>query len=182
PDISPVVYVLSVLSHDYTFEQVDQVLFRTPLLSPSAVTMQYPIILRLHISNSCFKPCESFSSLGVFQNPMMMMMIVLLTTGMMLATPYIMKNLNSQSLEGIKNRRAKVTSIQSSMQNGSSKSRDVTILKGLSERMNQLEPRLSAFLTVEGKTKASTSGANSHPNNSGTTMPQRKVGKGGKRQ
>ncbi|KAI5980467.1 hypothetical protein F5J12DRAFT_841209 [Pisolithus orientalis] len=174
PDVNPGVYVLSVLSHDYTFEQfrvdvsdassipeVKSYVFGTPLLSPSAVILPYPIILSPRSKNSYFKPHESFSLLGMFRNPMMMLM--LFTAGMMLAMPYIMKNLDPQSLEEIKNRREMVASIQNSVQGG------------------DLKSGLSALLAVEDKTKASTSGAKVQPNNSGTTIQQRKVGKGGKR-
>ncbi|KAI6106664.1 hypothetical protein EDD16DRAFT_1713292 [Pisolithus croceorrhizus] len=174
PDIGPGVYVLSVLSHDYTFEQfrinvsdsssipeIKTYVFGTPLLSPSAVTLPYPIVLSPRSKNNYFKPHESFSLLGMFQNPMMMLM--LLTAGMMLATPYIMKNMDPQSLEEFKNQQAKVASVQSSVQDGDFKS------------------GLSASLTADEKTKASTSGAKSPPSNSGSTIQQRKGGKGGKR-
>ncbi|KIK16632.1 hypothetical protein PISMIDRAFT_113045 [Pisolithus microcarpus 441] len=174
PDINPGVYVLSVLSHDYTFEQlrvnisdaspkpeIKTYVFGTPLLSSSAVALSYPVVLSPRSRNSYFKPHESFSLLGMFQNPMMILM--LLTAGMMLATPYIMKNLDPQSLEEFKNQQVKVASVQSSMQDGDFKS------------------GLSTLLTADEKTKASTSGAKSQSNNSGSTIQQRKGGKGGKR-
>ncbi|KAI6143252.1 hypothetical protein BKA82DRAFT_4184347 [Pisolithus tinctorius] len=107
--------------------EVKSYVFGTPLLSPP------------RSKNSYFKPHESFSLLGMFRNPMMMLM--LLTAGMMLAMPYIMKNLDPQSLEDIKNRREMVASIQNSVQGG------------------DLKSGLSALLAVEDKTKASTSGA-----------------------
>ncbi|KAI5993266.1 hypothetical protein EDD15DRAFT_2267303 [Pisolithus albus] len=174
PDVSPGVYVLSVLSHDYTFDQlrvdisdvssipeIKTYVFGTPLLSSSAVSLSYPVVLSPRSKNSYFKPHESFSLLGMFQNPMMMLM--LLTAGMMLATPYIMKNMDPQSLEEFKNQQAKVASVQSSMQDGDFKS------------------GLSTLLTADEKTRASTSGAKSQSNNSGSTIQQRKGGKGGKR-
>ncbi|KAI6147654.1 hypothetical protein BKA82DRAFT_4142851 [Pisolithus tinctorius] len=133
PNVHPGVYVLSVLSHDYTFEQfrvdvsdassipeVKSYIFGAPLLSPSAVTLPYPIILSPRSKNSYFKPHESFSLLGMFRNPMMMLMLV--TAGMLLAMPYIMKNLDPRSLEEIKNRREMVASIRNSVQGGDLKS------------------------------------------------------------
>ncbi|KIN98876.1 hypothetical protein M404DRAFT_825808 [Pisolithus tinctorius Marx 270] len=147
PDVHPGVYVLSVLSHDYTFEQfrvdvsdassipeVKSYIFGAPLLSPSAVTLPYPIILSPRSKNSYFKPHESFSLLGMFRNPMMMLMLV--TAGMLLAMPYIMKNLDPRSLEEIKNRREMVASIRNSVQGGDLKSGYVTVLIGLLNILN----------------------------------------------
>ncbi|KAI5993288.1 hypothetical protein EDD15DRAFT_931342 [Pisolithus albus] len=62
--------------------------YHYPCVLLSAVTLSYPVILSLRSKNSYFKQHESFSFLGMFQNPMMVLM---LAASMMLATPYIME-------------------------------------------------------------------------------------------
>ena len=63
----------------------------TPLISASSVSLRYPIVLVPRHKNNYFKPHESFSLLGMFQNPMVMIMV--LTGLMMLGMPYIMVTL-----------------------------------------------------------------------------------------
>ncbi|KAF9229490.1 hypothetical protein BS17DRAFT_23725 [Gyrodon lividus] len=172
PDVDPGTYVLSVLSHHYVFDQVrvdisdssqppdiKSYIVGTPLTSSISVSLPYPVILTPRHKNNYFKPRESFNLLGMFQNPMMMIMV--LTGLMMLGMPYIMKNLDSQTLEELKGQHGQISNLQNSMQNGDIKS-------GLSE-----------LLAAEEESKASATG--SRPPVNGSTVQQRKVGKGNKR-
>jgi uncharacterized iron-regulated membrane protein len=93
----------------------------------------------------------------MFQSPMMMIMA--LTGVMMLAMPYIMKQLDPETLDGLKGQ-GKAASIEKSIQSG--------------------DPRgLSALLSAGEETKASTPVAKSNAGPS--TLQQRKGGKGNKR-
>ncbi|KIJ68258.1 hypothetical protein HYDPIDRAFT_106426 [Hydnomerulius pinastri MD-312] len=172
PDVVPGTYVLSVLSHDYVFEQVrvdvsdsspipeiKSYIIGTPLTSHSSVSLPYPVVLTPRHKNSYFKPRDSFNLLGMFQNPMMMIMV--LTGVMMLGMPYIMKNLDPQTLEELKGQQGKIANFQNSMQNG------------------DLKSGLSALLAAEEESKASAMGPK--PPVNGSTMQQRKVGKGSRR-
>ncbi|KAG2754573.1 hypothetical protein P692DRAFT_20854293 [Suillus brevipes Sb2] len=170
PDVPPGTYVLSVLSHDYSFDhvridvspsqplpEVRPYIFGTPLLTTTSFSLPYPIMLTPRHKNRYFSPRESFNLLGMFQSPMMMIMA--LTGVMMLAMPYIMKQLDPETLDGLKGQ-GKVASIEKSIQNG--------------------DPRgLSALLSAGEETKASTPVAKS--NTGPSTLQQRKGGKGNKR-
>ncbi|KAG1773146.1 hypothetical protein EDD22DRAFT_859127 [Suillus occidentalis] len=170
PDVPPGTYVLSVLSHDYSFDhvridvslseplpEVRPYIFGTPLLTTTSFSLPYPIMLTPRHKNRYFSPRESFNLLGMFQSPMMMIMA--LTGVMMLAMPYIMKQLDPETLDGLKGQ-GKVAGIEKSIQSG--------------------DPRgLSALLSAGEETKASTPVAKS---NTGPSMlQQRKGGKGNKR-
>lgn len=181
PDVDPGTYVLSVLSHDYTFDQlridisstsplpkIKPHIFGTPLLSLSAVSLPYPITLTARGKNNYFKPHESFSLLGMFQNPMMVLM--LLTGVMLLGLPYVIKNTDPQTLEEIKGQHAKFTSIQNSIQSGNIKSGVSSLLTGDEETKS----------AASSPAPVASSGVRAQPNN-GSTMQQRRAGKGGKR-
>ncbi|KAG0709046.1 hypothetical protein DFH29DRAFT_1036509, partial [Suillus ampliporus] len=168
PDVPPGTYVLSVLSHDYSFDhvridvspseplaEVRPHIFGTPLLTTTSFSLPYPIMLIPRHKNRYFSPHESFNLLGMFQSPMMMIMV--LTGVMMLAMPYIMKNLDPETLDGLKGRQGKAASVQNS---GDSRG-------------------LSALLAAGEETKASTPVAKS--NTGSSTLQQRKSGKGNKR-
>ncbi|KAI9572802.1 hypothetical protein HD554DRAFT_2063114 [Boletus coccyginus] len=172
PDVDPGTYILSVTSHDYAFDQfrvdvldstsppqVRSHMLGTPLISTSSVSLRYPIVLIPRHKNNYFKPHESFSLLGMFQNPMVMIMV--LTGLMMLGMPYIMKNLDPQTLEGLKSQQGKIADIQNSLQNGDVKS------------------GLSALLAAEEESKASVASGRSPGN--GATIQQRKTGRGSRR-
>ncbi|KAH0838453.1 hypothetical protein J3R83DRAFT_6764 [Lanmaoa asiatica] len=133
PDVDLGTYVLSVTSHDYVFDQfrVDVLdstspphirshMLGTPLISAASVSLRYPIVLVPRHKNGYFKARDSFNLLGMFQNPMMMIMV--LTGVMMLGMPYIMKNLDPQTLEELKSQQGKIANIQHSLQNGDVKS------------------------------------------------------------
>ncbi|KAG2146563.1 uncharacterized protein EDB93DRAFT_1240825 [Suillus bovinus] len=170
-DVPPGTYVLSVLSHDYSFDhvridvspsetlpEVRPYIFGTPLLTTTSVSLPYPVMLTPRHKNRYFSPRESFNLLGMFQSPMMMIMV--LTGVMMLAMPYIVKQLDPETLDGLKGQQGMSTSIEKSIQNG--------------------DPRgLSALLSAGEETKSSTPVAKS--NTGSSTLQQRKGGKGNKR-
>ncbi|KAJ3476668.1 hypothetical protein NLI96_g11001 [Meripilus lineatus] len=143
PDVPIGTYVLSVQAHDYAFERlridvqdeestpiVRPYIPGTPLSPPSNVKLPYPISLSARAKYDYYVPKESFNLIGMFQNPMMM--IMLFTGVMVLAMPYLMKNMDPEMLQEFKERQAKITSIQSSLQSGDLKS-------GFTAIMNDLE-------------------------------------------
>jgi len=128
-DIHPGTYILSVLAHNYTFDklridisdsdslpEVRPYIPGTPLSPPSQIMLPYPILLSARQKNSYFAPRQSFNLLAMFQNPMMMMMVA--AGVMMLGAPYLLKNLDPEALTDFKERQAKMTGIQNSIQSG----------------------------------------------------------------
>jgi len=127
PDVQAGTYLLSVRSHDHTFDylrvgialnntlpEIHPHVLGTPFNPVSSISLSYPITLSPRSKNAYFIPRESFNLVGMFQNPMMLIMV--LTGVMMFAMPYIMKNMDPEMLEEIKGRQAKMVNIQSSMQ------------------------------------------------------------------
>jgi hypothetical protein len=90
-----------------------------------------------------------------------MVMIMVVTGLMMLGMPYIMKNLDPQTLEDLKSHQGKIASIQSSLQSG------------------DVKAGLSALLAAEEESKASVASGRSSGN--GVTIQQRKAGRGSRR-
>lgn len=91
-------YILSVVSPDYTFDQVridvqeNEAEIRpyapgTPLNPPSPIALSYPISLIPRQKHVYFVPRETFNLLGMLSNPMMLMMIA--AGGMMFGLPYL---------------------------------------------------------------------------------------------
>jgi hypothetical protein len=132
-DVPEGIYVLSVLAHDYAFDQlridvlpdlptpeIRPYVAGTPLNPPSTISLPYPVSLSARQKHVYFVPLESFNLVGMFQNPMMLLMV--LGGGMMLAMPYIMKNMDPEAMESFNNRQARVAGIQSSLQSGDIKS------------------------------------------------------------
>jgi len=126
PDVQPGTYLLSVQSHDHTFDslrmditpndtlpEVHPFVLGTPFNPVSTISLPYPITLTPRSKNAYFVPRESFNLVGMFQNPMMLIMVF--TGVMMFAMPYIMKNMDPEMLEEMKGRQAKMAS---SMQSG----------------------------------------------------------------
>jgi len=164
PNVPAGKYLLNVVAHDHAFDRLRVDVFEseplpeirpylpgTPLSPPSPVTLSYPITLTPRVKHDYFVAPESFNLVGMFQNPMMM--IMLFTGVMMLAMPYIMKNMDPEMLEDVKQRQAKLSNIQSSLQNGDLKS-------GLSAIMNGEDHKNAP--------SASTSSSSPKPNSSGT--------------
>jgi len=171
PDVQPGIYLLSVQSRDHTFDslridiapndplpEVHPYVLGTPFNPVSPISLPYPITLTPRSKNAYFVPRESFNLVGMFQNPMMLIMVF--TGVMMFAMPYIMKNMDPEMLEEMKDRQAKMANIQSSMQSGDVKS------------------SISALLAGDEEPKAS--GARAQPASSGTSQ-NRKGGKNKKR-
>ncbi|EIW86556.1 hypothetical protein CONPUDRAFT_95162 [Coniophora puteana RWD-64-598 SS2] len=170
PDVPTGAYVLSVISHDYVFDQllldvadsestpdVRSHIMGTSYSPSTSANLPYPVVLVPRHKNNYFTPHESFNLLGMFQNPMMLIMV--LTGAMMLAMPYIMKNLDPQTLEELKGQQARVTSLQNSLQNG------------------DLNAGLSALLAAEEEAKGSST-ARAPPQ---VAPQQRKGARGAKR-
>ena len=116
PGVPNGTYILSLISHDYFFNQVSFYLndrfpaltyiFQlrldvknstvevrlytpgTPLNPPSPVPLPYPIVLIPREKSVYFVPPETFNLVGMMSNPMMLLMV--LGGGMMLAMPYLM--------------------------------------------------------------------------------------------
>jgi len=123
-------YLLSVISHDYFFDQlridvtnasttaveVRPYIAGTPMNPPSTVLLPYPILLSPKEKYSYFIPPESFNLAGMFSNPMMLLMVG--GAGMMLAMPYLIKNLDPEALEEFKTQQAKIGGLQSAIQSG----------------------------------------------------------------
>ncbi|KAG2129948.1 hypothetical protein DEU56DRAFT_872408 [Suillus clintonianus] len=171
PDVPQGTYVLSVLSRDYSFDhvridvspseplpEVRPYIFGTPLLTTASFNLPYPIVLTPRHKNRYFSPHESFNLLGMFQSPMMMIMV--LTGVMMLAMPYIMKQLDPETLDGLKGQQGKA---EKSIQSG--------------------DPRgLSALLSANSAGEESKANTPVVKSNAGpSTLQQRKGGKGNKR-
>ncbi|KAK1223795.1 hypothetical protein PQX77_013319 [Marasmius sp. AFHP31] len=142
PNVTPGTYLLSVLSHDFAFEQlridvgeknveVKPYIPGTPFNPPSSVTLQYPIVLQARQQYNYFVPPEAFNIMGMLGSPMMLMMIF--GGGMMLAMPYLMKTLDPEALEDMKEQQAKMAKMQSAMSSGDFKSGFSALMSGFEE-------------------------------------------------
>ncbi|GLB36326.1 putative protein of unknown function (DUF2012) [Lyophyllum shimeji] len=133
PDVPTGTYLLSVVSPDYSFDQlrvdvVDSVpapeirpyVAGTPLNPFSTILLPYPITLTPRQKHAYFAPHESFNLVAMLSNPMMLMMIV--GGAMMLAMPYLMKNMDPEAMEEFKEQHAKVSGFQNAIANGDLKS------------------------------------------------------------
>ncbi|TFK57346.1 hypothetical protein OE88DRAFT_1651020 [Heliocybe sulcata] len=151
-DVHPGTYILSVLAHNHTFDklridvsdsdplpEVRPYVPGTPLSPPSQVMLPYPVLLSARQKNNYFVPRQSFNLLAMFQNPMMIMMVA--AGVMVLGAPYLLKSLDPDALEEFKERQAKVSGLQNSIQNGDFKG-------GLSALMgNDEKPRSTGVST-----------------------------------
>ncbi|KZT74696.1 hypothetical protein DAEQUDRAFT_760722 [Daedalea quercina L-15889] len=159
PDVSPGVYILSVVSHDYHFDKLRVDVFETeslpevrpyipgtPLSPPSPVTLPYPILLTARAKNDYFAPPQSFNLMGMFQSPMMLMMLVM--GGMMLAMPYILKSMDPEALQDFNKRQARIGALQSSLQSGD-------LSGGLSALINPAQEESSASTGTAKQTSSS---------------------------
>ncbi|KAI0793428.1 hypothetical protein C8Q75DRAFT_731154 [Abortiporus biennis] len=148
PNVSPGTYILQVIAHDHAFDrlridvlegddslpEVRPYIPGTPLSPASKVLLPYPISLSPRVKYDYFIARESFNLIGMFQNPMMM--IMLLTGVMMLAMPYLMKNMDPDLLQEVKDRQARIGNIQSSLQSGDLKSGFSAIMANLEDHKN----------------------------------------------
>ncbi|KAJ3508876.1 hypothetical protein NMY22_g16476 [Coprinellus aureogranulatus] len=132
-DVPTGTYLLSVVSHDYVFDQLRIDVLNsslegstgvearpyipgTPLNPPSDVLLPYPIALSAKHRFDYFTNPESFNIMAMLSNPMTMMMVI--AGVMMLATPYMMKNLDPEALEDFKKEQAKMASVQTAIASG----------------------------------------------------------------
>ncbi|KAG6842511.1 hypothetical protein C0991_000037 [Blastosporella zonata] len=126
PDVPVGTYVLSVVTPDYSFDQlrvdildsastpeVRPYTIGTPLNPPSTVLLAYPITLTPRHKHAYFVPHESFNLLAMLSNPMTLMMVV--GGAMMLAMPYLMKNMDPEAVEDFKEQHAKVAGFQNTV-------------------------------------------------------------------
>jgi len=140
PDVPHGTYILSVIAHDYNFDELridvsDATLVPevrpyipgTPLNPPSSVLLTYPITLQPRKKLEFFMPVESFNLVAMFSNPMMLLMVV--GGGMMLAMPYLIKNMDPESLQEFKEQQARMSGIQNAMASGDLKSGFSALLK-----------------------------------------------------
>ncbi|RDB28917.1 ER membrane protein complex subunit 7 [Hypsizygus marmoreus] len=150
PDVPVGTYILSVVSPNYAFDQVRvdvldsqstpevrPYVLGTPLNPPSTVLLSHPIILTPRQKHAYFIPPESFDLVAMFSNPMMLIMVV--GGVMMLAMPYLMKNMDPEAMEEFKEQHAKVSGFQSAMASGDLKS-------GLSAFLGNAEDETSSVV------------------------------------
>ncbi|KAF8898548.1 hypothetical protein BD779DRAFT_1607324 [Infundibulicybe gibba] len=140
PDIPDGTYILSVVTHNILFEQlridvlnasltpeIRPYIAGTPLNPPSEILLSYPVTLVPKEKHIYFIPPESFNLVAMLSNPMMLMMIF--GGGMMFAMPYLMKNMDPESLEEFKGQQAKMAGIQNAVASGDLKSGLNTLLR-----------------------------------------------------
>ncbi|KAF9056348.1 hypothetical protein BJ165DRAFT_1399037 [Panaeolus papilionaceus] len=126
-------YILTIVSHDYLFDQVvitvndtsstadvRPYIPGTPMHPPSNVNLFYPVVFIPRGKNNYYVPPEQFNLAGMLSNPMMLLMIG--GAGMMLAMPYIIKNLDPEALEELKEQQNKMSGLQQALQSGDIKS------------------------------------------------------------
>jgi len=144
PSVPPGTYLLSIISHDYTFDQVRIDVFNstpspearpyvpgTPFNPPSTVLLPYPMVFVPRQKSLYFVPPESFNLVAMLSNPMMLMMVF--GGGMMLAMPYLVKNLDPESLEEFKEQQARLAGVQNAMASGDLKSGLSALMAGTEE-------------------------------------------------
>lgn len=138
-DVPAGTYLMSVNSHDYVFDQlrIDVVkaqdsstdfqavevrpyIAGTPLDPPSTITLPYPITLSVKHKFGYFTPVESFNILSMLSSPMTLMMVF--GAVMMIATPYMLKNMDPEMMEDFKKEQAKMAGVQSALASGDFKS------------------------------------------------------------
>jgi len=121
PDAPDGTYILSIESHDYAFDQyridvnqssISPVEVRPHSLGismnpPSEVTLFYPLSIAAKEKFVYFLPRESFNLGGMLSSPMMLAMIA--CGVLVLAMPYIMKNMDPETLEEFKREQARMS-------------------------------------------------------------------------
>ncbi|KAJ4486348.1 hypothetical protein J3R30DRAFT_3655533 [Lentinula aciculospora] len=119
------VYLLSIISHDHQFDQDDSssepievrpYIPATPMSPASMILLPHPIRLSARQRFNYFVPRESFNIMGMLKSPMILMMIF--AGGLVLGMPYLMKNMDPESLEEFKREQAKMSHAQSALQSG----------------------------------------------------------------
>jgi len=131
PDIPEGTYIFNIVARNHLFDQyrIDVVdplsspevrpyLLGTPLSSTanSHVTIAHPLKIHPRFKNEYFVPKQSFNVMGMLQNPMIMMMGVVGV--MVVAMPYMMKNLDPEQLKEVQESQARMVKMQSSISSG----------------------------------------------------------------
>lgn len=171
PSVPPGTYLLSIISHDYTFDQVRidvsnstpspearPHVLGTPFSSPpSTVLLPYPIVFVPRQKSLYFVPPESFNLVAMLSNPMMLMMVF--GGGMMLAMPYLVKNLDPESLAEFKEQQARLAGMQNAVASGDLKSGLSALMAGPEEvQSTQSTPPTSNKPTGSNKGRSSKKG------------------------
>ncbi|KAJ7139832.1 hypothetical protein C8R44DRAFT_694563 [Mycena epipterygia] len=126
PDVPVGTYILSVVSHDYVFDQMRVDVLESAFevrpysvgtpLNPASPILLPQISLTPRLKHVYFVPLDSFNVLGMLQNPMMLML--LFGGVMVMAMPYLMKNMDPETIKEFKEQQAKMSSMQSAMASG----------------------------------------------------------------
>ncbi|KAH8112105.1 hypothetical protein DFH11DRAFT_538436 [Phellopilus nigrolimitatus] len=172
PDVDEGSYILSVVSHDYSFDtlrvdvhpsgeahpDVRPYVLGTPHNPPSPISLQYPIVLKPRRKADYFVERQSFNALGMLQNPMVLMMVV--TGVLVVGMPYLMKNLDPEVTKEMNERQAKFSSIQNAMQTGDFRG-------GISALLTENEAPNSSPVPQGSSPKPNSSSAKSKANKGG---------------
>ncbi|KAI0348619.1 hypothetical protein BDW22DRAFT_1320774 [Trametopsis cervina] len=171
PDVPAGTYVLSVVAHDHTFDQlrvdvldtdtlpeVRPYVPGTPLSPAPPVTLPYPITLSATSKLDYFTQQQAFNLIGMFKSPMMLLMVF---GGIMVfATPYLLKNLDPEMLKEFEERQAKISGIQSQLQSGDLKGSLTSLMAAADEDASsstsarqETKPAQSAPRQRSGKNK-----------------------------
>ncbi|KAJ3790240.1 hypothetical protein GGU10DRAFT_371313 [Lentinula aff. detonsa] len=136
PNVPSGTYLLSVISHDHKFDQmridikdstssgefieVRPYIPGTPMNPASTILLPYPITISARERFNYFVPRESFNIMGMLKSPMILMMIF--AGGLVLGMPYLMKNMDPESLQEFKKEQAKMSHAQNALPSGDFKS------------------------------------------------------------
>ncbi|KAJ7102216.1 hypothetical protein B0H15DRAFT_813707 [Mycena belliarum] len=126
PDVPAGTYVLSVVSHDFVFDQLRIDVLESTFearpysvgtpLNPASPVLLPQISLAPRSQHVYFVPIDSFNLLGMLQNPMMLMMVF--GGVMVMAMPYLMKNMDPETMKEFKEQQAKMAGMQNAMASG----------------------------------------------------------------
>ncbi|KIJ45126.1 hypothetical protein M422DRAFT_67283 [Sphaerobolus stellatus SS14] len=126
PDVSPGTYILSILSHDFLFDQVRvdvsdaepsasvyAYIPGTPLSPAPLLSTGSPVVLSAKARHNYFVERDAFDPVAMFKNPMMMIMLA--SAVLIFAAPYLKASLDDDSLKELSERQNKVIAAQNSI-------------------------------------------------------------------
>ncbi|KAJ4494349.1 hypothetical protein C8R41DRAFT_919316 [Lentinula lateritia] len=170
PNVPSGTYLLSVISHDYQFEQMrvdvkDSISFEepvveirpyvlgTPMSPASTILLPYPIKLSARQRFNYFVPRDSFNIMGMLKSPMILMMVF--AGALVLGMPYLMKNMDPESLAEFKREQAKMSHAQSALQSGDFKSGLSALMTAASgqDQASSQPPRVQTATKSKGKSR-----------------------------
>ncbi|KAF9044891.1 hypothetical protein BDZ89DRAFT_1058983 [Hymenopellis radicata] len=135
-DVPEGVYILSISAHDHAFD-----LLRIDVLQDTVEARPYMPATPLN---------PAYPNLLAYPFPMVLMMIF--TGGMVLAMPYLMKNMDPESLEEFKGQQAKMAKMQNAITSGDFKSGFSAMMAG--DEPKDKEPSTSkSSPAASGKSK-----------------------------